>query len=33
MVLSAGPNITRLILEYSTYHYNSLPLTVAADNM
>ena len=33
MALSAGPNITRPILEYSTYYYNSLPLTVAADSI
>ena len=30
MALSIGPNITGPILEYSTYHYNSLPYTAAA---
>ena len=33
MALSTGPNITGPILEYSIYHYNSLPSTAAADNM
>ena len=33
MALSTGPNITGPILEYSMYHYNSLPSTAAADNM
>ena len=33
MALSEGPNITGPILEYSTYDYNSLPLTAAADNI
>ena len=33
MALSIGPNITGPILEYSTYHYNSLPYTAAADGI
>ena len=32
MALSAGPNVTGHTPEYSTYHYNSLSKTAAADD-